>query len=112
MKKCTLCIDRIYNETLEPEDRIPACVRACPTGARHFGDLGDPVSAVSQLVAERGGFDLMPETGYKPVNKYLPPRPRRDATTVTATYSATANGGDDDSIATRFFAWADKMLSR
>ena len=50
MKKCTLCVDRIYNETFAPEDRIPACVRACPTGARHFGDLGDPDSAVSQLV--------------------------------------------------------------
>ena len=24
-------------------------------------------------------IDLMPEMGYKPVNKYLPPRPRRDA---------------------------------
>ena len=64
---------------LRREDRMPACVRACPTGARHFGDLGDPDSAVSQLVAERGGFDLLPEFGYKPVNKYLPPRPpRRD----------------------------------
>ena len=41
MKKCTLCVDRIYNEHLPPEDRVPACVRACPTGARHFGDLGD-----------------------------------------------------------------------
>ena len=66
MKKCTLCVDRIYNEHLPEEDRVPACVRACPTGARHFGDLGDPGSAVSQLVAERGGFDLMPEIGYKP----------------------------------------------
>jgi len=113
MKKCTLCIDRIYNETFEPEDRIPACVKACPTGARHFGDLGDPNSAVSQLVAERGGFDLLPETGYKPVNKYLPPRPRRDATTTPAvTNGAAANGGDDASVSARFFAWADKMLSR
>src|SRR5215208_6654206 len=24
MKKCTLCVDRIYNENLEPEDREPA----------------------------------------------------------------------------------------
>ena len=23
---------------------------------------------------ERGGFGLMPELGYKPVNRYLPPR--------------------------------------
>ncbi|MEO1773328.1 MAG: 4Fe-4S dicluster domain-containing protein [Pseudomonadota bacterium] len=76
MKKCTLCVDRIYNETLAEEDRVPACVRTCPAGARHFGDLGDPDSEVSQLVAARGGIDLMPEQGTKPVNKYLPPRPR------------------------------------
>ena len=76
MKKCTLCVDRIYNENLPEEDRTPACVRTCPAGARHFGDLGDPDSDVSQLVAERGGMDLMPEQGTKPVNKYLPPRPK------------------------------------
>lgn len=76
MKKCTLCVDRIYNENLPEIDRIPSCVRTCPAGARHFGDLGDPDNAVSQLVAERGGFDLMPEMGTSPVNKYLPPGPK------------------------------------
>ncbi len=75
MKKCTLCIDRIYNETMDERDRVPACVAACPVGARHFGDLGDEDSPVSQLVAERGGYGLMPELGYAPVNQYLPPRP-------------------------------------
>ena len=74
MKKCTLCVDRIYNENLPEIDREPACVRTCPTGARAFGDLADPDSAVSRSVAERGGFDLMPELGTKPVNQYLPPR--------------------------------------
>ena len=64
--------------TTSPEqERVPACVATCPAQARHFGDLGDPDSEVSQLVAERGGYDLMPEMGYKPVNKYLPPRKRR-----------------------------------
>ncbi|CAN0586436.1 unnamed protein product [Ectocarpus sp. 12 AP-2014] len=76
MKKCTLCVDRIYNDTLPEEDRVPACVRTCPAGARHFGDLGDPDSAVSLLVADRGGMDLMPEQDTRPVNKYLPPRPK------------------------------------
>ena len=76
MKKCTLCVDRIYNETLPEEDRVPACVRTCPAGARHFGDLSDPESAVSLLVEARGGMDLMPEQGTRPANKYLPPRPR------------------------------------
>ena len=77
MKKCTLCIDRIYNETFEEVDRVPSCVRTCPANARHFGDLADPASAVSIMVAERGGMDLMPEQGTRPVNKYLPPRPRK-----------------------------------
>ena len=67
---------RIYNENLPEVDRVPSCVRTCPAGARHFGDLGDPESDVSILVAERGGVDLMPEQGTKPVNKYLPPRPK------------------------------------
>ena len=29
------------------------------------------------MVMERGGMDLMPEQGTRPVNKYLPPRPRK-----------------------------------
>ena len=76
MKKCTLCVDRIYNENLPEVDRVPACVRTCPAGARHFGDFNDPDSNVSRLSAERGGMDLMPEQGTSPVNKYLPPRPK------------------------------------
>ena len=115
MKKCTLCVDRIYNEHLQVEDRVPACVRACPTGARHFGDLGDPDSAVSRLVDERGGYGLMPEFGYKPVNRYLPPRPRRDATTAVA---GTSTGAGENAVPAavapieKLFAWADKILSR
>ncbi len=78
MKKCTLCVDRIYNENLPEEDRVPACVRTCPAGARHFGDFADPDSNVSRLTAERGGMELMPEQGTAPVNRYLPPRPKTD----------------------------------
>ena len=54
MKKCTLCIDRIYNETI-PRDRPRAisAVRTCPTNARHYGDLADPGSDVSKMVAAR-----------------------------------------------------------
>jgi sulfite dehydrogenase (quinone) subunit SoeB len=108
MKKCTLCVDRIYNETLPEEDRVPACVRACPTGARGFGDLADPESDVSRNVAARGGFDLMPEFGYKPVNKYLPPR------TASARSAAVAQeapvGAPRDRIE-RLFAWLDRSLS-
>lgn len=108
MKKCTLCIDRIYNDTLPEADRQPACVITCPSRARHFGDLGDPNSDVSRLVRERGGYDLMPEQGTKPVNKYLPPRPRKvEAATIGAKASL-----DPASGATGFLGWVDKMLSR
>jgi len=107
MKKCTLCVDRIYNTNFEPEDRTPACVKACPTGARHFGDLGDPQSTVSQLVKAREGFDLLPEMGYKPTNKYLPPRKRRDASTSKETALPKGDGSAMD----RLFSWADRLLS-
>ena len=109
MKKCTLCVDRIYNEHLDEIDREPACVQACPTRARHFGDLGDPESAVSKLVAAREGMDLMPELGYKPVNKYLPPRPRRAAPAVTA---ATEEEVLDRAKLPPVLRWLDRVLSR
>ena len=106
MKKCTLCIDRIYNDNLAEEERLPACVMVCPTSARHFGDLGDPNSAVSELVAERGGKDLMPELGYRPVNKYLPPRHGRSA---APPISAEAPMAPSDN---KLLRWVDRLLSR
>ncbi|MCC5794340.1 MAG: 4Fe-4S dicluster domain-containing protein [Chromatiales bacterium] len=110
MRKCTLCVDRIYDTSLPEEDRVPACVRACPTGARHFGDLGDPESAVSQLVAERGGLPLMPELGYQPVNRYLPPRERRNIQGQAEPVEPTAPAGAPPAI-DRLFGWVDRMLS-
>jgi len=92
MKKCTLCVDRIYNQNLPEPEREPACVQACPTRARHFGDLGDPESKVSKLVAERGGVALLPELGYGPVNRYLPPRPRRAGAAADAAEDPDAPG--------------------
>lgn len=76
MKKCTLCIDRIYDEELPVEERQPACVLTCPTHARLFGDLDDPESEASRAVRERGGFQSLPELGYNPTNHYLPSRPQ------------------------------------
>ena len=108
MKKCTLCIDRIYNENLDEVDRVPACVATCPAGARHFGDLGDPTSPVSRLVQERGGYDLMPEIGYKPTNKYLPPRPRKVRSQQIGAPEVLEPAGTGD----RLLQWIDKLLSR
>ena len=74
MKKCTLCVDRIYDQNLAPDRRKPACVLACPAGARLFGDVTDPDSEVSVAIREEGGYQLMPEWGTKPGNQYLPRR--------------------------------------
>ena len=108
MKKCTLCVDRIYNETIPEPQRQPACVITCPVGARHFGDLGDPDSKVSQLVAQRGGYDLMPEMGYSPVNKYLPPR-EKPAMKPHSLEEAAPTPLD---IKNPLLRWLDRALSR
>jgi Fe-S-cluster-containing dehydrogenase component len=109
MKKCTLCVDKIYNENLDVESRVPACVSTCPAGARHFGDLGDPSSDVSRLVAARGGYDLMPEQGCKPTNKYLPPRPRKSEPGATGAPHALTPQVPEGGA---FLRWIDKVLSR
>jgi sulfite dehydrogenase (quinone) subunit SoeB len=106
MKKCTLCVDRIYNDHLPEADRIPACVRTCPTGARHFGDFADPNSAVSQLSAQRGGYDLMPDLGTRPTNKYLAPR-KKDAPDMSAPLAPLL-----DISASGFAGWLDKVLGK
>ena len=108
MKKCTLCIDRIYNENLDVEDRVPACVLTCPTGARHYGDFADPTSKVSKLAATRGGQDLFAELGYKPVNTYLPPRARRNTSDGAPRALEPAKRILDKGL----LDWVDRALSR
>ena len=100
MKKCTLCVDRIYDEALPEAERKPACVLTCPTKSRLFGDFDDPESEVSRAVAGRDAVDLMPELGYQPTNKYLQPRPRQQAQTKTP---SQADG---------FIGWVNKMIAR
>jgi Fe-S-cluster-containing dehydrogenase component len=72
MTKCTLCVDRIYSETLPEAEKKPACVLACPTSARIFGDVHDPESDASKAIEERSGYALMPEWETQPANHYLP----------------------------------------
>ena len=77
MKKCTLCVDRIYDITVPERERKPACVMACPTSARIFGDIHDPHSDASRAIRESAGYALMPEWSTKPANHYLPRRTTR-----------------------------------
>jgi hypothetical protein len=60
------------------------------------------------MVVERGGMDLMPEQGTRPVNKYLPPRPRKSL----AANAAAAPLAEDTDGAKGFFAWLDGVLDR
>ena len=69
VEKCTFCVQRIDKGVIEP-----ACVESCPARARFFGDLNDPNSQVSQLIAERSGYQLLPEVGTRPQVYFLPPR--------------------------------------
>jgi hypothetical protein len=59
------------------------------------------------MVAERAGKDLMPELGYRPVNKYLPPR-RSPAPPAPLTAMAEAAPTGDN----RLLRWVDRLLSR
>ncbi len=74
----------------------------------HGEEVGDPGSDVSKLVAERGGYDLMPEMGYKPVNKYLLPQPRRETTPPSVPFTQKTPTENDGERTAMFSAWADK----
>jgi tetrathionate reductase subunit B len=63
--KCTFCNHRV-KKGLEP-----ACVTACPAGARVFGDLDDNTSEVSRLVTTRPTTVLKPDLGTEPMVFYL-----------------------------------------
>ena len=79
VEKCSFCyqhIDRGLAEGLTPgvdREATPACVQACPTGARIFGDLNDPESPVSQALSNNPSFRLREELGTGPRVYYLPP---------------------------------------
>jgi Fe-S-cluster-containing dehydrogenase component len=63
--KCTWCYHRIVKGLL------PACVLACPVGARKIGDLNDPESEVRRIIEENRVAVLKPELGNEPRVYYL-----------------------------------------
>ncbi|MDD2914621.1 MAG: 4Fe-4S dicluster domain-containing protein [Gallionella sp.] len=60
MEKCTFCAQRTR------EGRNPACLEACPVGARKFGNLLDPESEVRKILATKRVFRFKEEFGTYP----------------------------------------------
>ncbi len=75
VEKCTFCFHRIDAAVAEGkpvgEEVVPACAEACPARAIAFGDLDDPNSNVSQLLASRQASRLREEMGTHPKVYYL-----------------------------------------
>jgi len=65
IEKCTFCVQRVRN------GMTTACVEACPVGARTFGDLNDPESAVSKLITTKRVFRMKEELGNEPMIWYV-----------------------------------------
>jgi len=60
MEKCTFCIQRTR------KGRLPACLEACPTGARVFGNLLDPNSDIRYVLENKVVFRLKEDLGTEP----------------------------------------------
>jgi len=65
-QKCTFCA-----HLLDKEWKEPRCVELCPAGAMIFGDLEDPNSEVSKLMASNKVEALHPEYGLKEKVRYI-----------------------------------------
>jgi molybdopterin-containing oxidoreductase family iron-sulfur binding subunit len=81
VSKCTFCYHRISKAPkgtadLDPSDPrqrefTPACVVTCAPTARYFGDLDNPESEVSKMIANKNGVRLLDQLGNKPQVYYL-----------------------------------------
>jgi len=65
-QKCTMCA-----HLLDEGYKTPRCVELCPTGCMIFGDLNDPNSEVSKLVASKKPYAMHPEYGLSDKVLYL-----------------------------------------
>ncbi len=60
VEKCHFCLHKTR------EGKAPACMEACPTGARVFGNMLDPDSSVRWILENKRVFVLKEELGTQP----------------------------------------------
>ena len=67
MDKCTMCIQK------REKGEVPACVRNCSGGALHVGDINDPDSEVSKLLADASEDQIftLQDFGNTPTVRYI-----------------------------------------
>lgn len=67
MDKCTIC------EQLRAKGEKTACVSICPGNALYFGDINDPESEVSKLLAANEGhvYSLNNDAGTNPSGRFI-----------------------------------------
>jgi len=75
-QKCTMCAELLDDPDYvaylgDPSLKRPRCVEACPNKALIFGDLDDPGSEISKLVASERNTQLEPLSGQESNVKYL-----------------------------------------
>lgn len=85
IEKCTWCVQRISaariaaakaGRRIRDGEIVTACQGACPTEAILFGDLNDPQSRLSRLLAGRPSVGLLEQLGTRPRTRYLVPERR------------------------------------
>jgi Fe-S-cluster-containing dehydrogenase component len=80
MEKCTYCVQRINQARIDAkrEDREiadgeiqTACQSVCPSDAIVFGNLNDPASRLTQLVAQHRNYGLLEDLNTRPRTTFL-----------------------------------------
>ncbi|MFH2005253.1 MAG: 4Fe-4S dicluster domain-containing protein [bacterium] len=85
VEKCTFCIQRVRapvdqrtgkpaaerDQNIPGKGRYPACVEACPVGARKFGNLLDPKSEIRYILENKRVLVLKEELNTRPKFYYF-----------------------------------------
>lgn len=88
-QKCTFCAHRTE------AGREPACVEACPTGCRVFGDLDDPDSDIARKLAGSPTTVWKEEAGTSPRVFYVDPRNALPLIAVNGVQVGPDSGGGE-----------------